>query len=224
MVFNILANNTDDHNKNFSFIMDEPTEQRVPSELARKWPSRDGGRRSQEGSWRLSPAYDITYIIDNGGFLPNEDHCLYIRAKLRNITRDDAIQFARDNGIRRPDAIIRDVVASLKQFRTIATKNGVSEKWMGRVETTIIDHLKAWGEWEEIEIPEFTMNGHTISNLRIEQAYKGNYHLLADIDGKGRKFVIGKNKEEFSLIENTGIANLSADQLKAMAEKYFSLD
>ena len=34
MVFNILANNTDDHNKNFSFIMDE------------------------DGSWRLSPAYE----------------------------------------------------------------------------------------------------------------------------------------------------------------------
>ena len=121
MVFNILANNTDDHNKNFSFIMDE------------------------DGSWRLSPAYDITYIIDNGGFLPNEDHCLYIRAKLRNITREDAIQFARDNGIRRPDAIIRDVVASLKQFRAIAMKYGVSKQWTGRVETTIIDHLKAWG-------------------------------------------------------------------------------
>ena len=82
MVFNILANNTDDHNKNFSFIMNE------------------------DGSWRLSPAYDITFIIDNGGFLPNKDHCMYIRTKLRNITRDDAVLFARDNGIRRPDAII----------------------------------------------------------------------------------------------------------------------
>ena len=85
MVFNVLANNTDDHNKNFSFIM------------------------SKDGSWRLSPAYDITYIIDRGGHLPNEDHCLYIRAKLRGITRDDIIQFAKDNGIRRPDAIIKDV-------------------------------------------------------------------------------------------------------------------
>jgi serine/threonine-protein kinase HipA len=74
---------------------------------------------------------------------------LYIRAKLRGITREDAIQFARDNGIRRPDAIIRDVVASLKQFRTIAAKYGVGEQWTGSVEATIIDHLKAWGEWEE---------------------------------------------------------------------------
>jgi len=31
---------------------------------------------------------------------------LYIRTKLRNITRVDAVQFARENGIRRPDAII----------------------------------------------------------------------------------------------------------------------
>ena len=200
MVFNILANNTDDHNKNFSFIMNE------------------------DGTWRLSPAYDITYIIDNGGFLPNEDHCLYIRAKLRNITRDDAIQFARDNGIRRPDAIIRDVVASLKQFRTIATKYGVSEERTGSVETTIINHLKSWGEWqEEVNTPELTINGHIVSNIRIEQAYKGNFHLIATVDGQERKYVIGKNKEEFALIEKTGIANLTAEQLQVMAEKYFKL-
>ena len=197
MVFNILANNTDDHNKNFSFIMNE------------------------DGSWRLSPAYDMTYIIDNGGFLPNEDHCLYIRAKLRNITRDDVIQFARDNGIRRPDAIIRDVVASLKQFRTIATKYGVSEQCTGRVETAVIGPLKAWGEWEESTSIALTIKGHSVSNLHIEQAYKGNYHLLADIDGKQRKFVIGKNNPEFTLIEKTGIANLTKKQLQAMAEKYF---
>ena len=198
MVFNILSNNTDDHNKNFSFIM------------------------QRDGSWRLAPAYDITYIIDSGGYLPNEDHCLYIRAKLQGITYEDVAQFARDNGIRRPDAIIRDVVESLKQFRTIAEKYGVVEQWTGRVETTIISHLKSWGEWqEETVMPEQSINGHSVSNIRIEQAYKGNYHLLACIDGRERKFVISKNKEEFSLIEKTGTTHLSADQLLAMVRKYF---
>ena len=198
MVFNILANNTDDHNKNFSFIMNE------------------------DGTWRLSPAYDVTYIIDNGGFLPNQDHCMYIRLKLHGITRDDVIQFARVNGIRRPDSIIRDVVASLKQFRSIATKHGVSTQWIGRVETTIVDHLKAWGEWKEThETAEFTINGHVIKNLRVEQTYKGNYHLLADIDGKERKYVISKNKPDFALIESTGISNLTPETLRSLAEKYF---
>ena len=147
-----------------------------------------------------------------------------IGGKLQGITRDDAIQFARDNGIRRPDAIIRDVVASLKQFRTIATKYGVSEEWTGRVETTIINYLKAWGEWQEDTAkPELTINGHVVSNIRIEQAYKGNFHLLATIDGKERKYVIGKNKEEFALIEKTGIDNLTDNQLKATAETCFKL-
>ncbi len=198
MVFNILANNTDDHHKNFTFVM------------------------NRQGTWRLSPAYDLTYIFDIGGYLPNKVHCLMIGGKLQDITREDAVQFARENGIRRPAAIIRDMVESLKHFRTIATKYGVSEQWKGRVESTIISHLKAWGEWQEdAAMPELTINGHSVANIRIEQAYKGNFHLLAEIDGKARKFVIGKNKEEFSLIENTGVVNLSSDQLKVMAEKYF---
>ena len=197
MVFNILSNNTDDHNKNFSFIM------------------------NNDGSWRLSPAYDITYIINRGGYLPNEDHCMFIRANLHDITRDDVIGFARDNGIRRPDSIIRDVVGSLKQFRTVAAKNGVAEKWIGRVEDTIVGHLKIWGELgEDTYSSEIKINGHAITNMRIEQAYKGNYYLYADIDGKECKFVIGKNKEEYSLIEKTGLRNLTDDQLKTMVGKY----
>ena len=178
----------------------------------------------RKGTWRLSPAYDMTYIFDTGGYLPNKEHCLMIGGKLQGITRDDAIQFARENGIRRPDAIIRDVVASLNQFRTIANKYGVSEQWTGRVEATIIDHLKSWGMWEETSTPsEQTINGHTVSNIRIEQAYKGNFHLLATIDGQKRKFIIGKNMEAFSLIEKTGIANLTGEQLKTIVETYFKL-
>lgn len=200
MVFNILANNTDDHNKNFSFVM------------------------SEDGSWRLAPAYDITYILDRGGYLPNKEHCMYIRAKLHDITRSDVINFARDNGIRRPDAIIREVVASLKQFRTIAAKYGVTESWIGRVESTIVDHLNAWGERVcEPNESIIEINGHSISNMRVEQTYKGNYHLLANIDGSERKFVISKKKGEFAQIEHIGLSNLTAEHLKMMVEKCFNL-
>lgn len=196
MVFNILANNTDDHNKNFSFIMQD------------------------DGSWRLSPAYDITYIIDVGGYLPNENHCLYVRAKLHNITRDDVIQFARDNGIRRPDAIIRDVVASLKQFRSIASCYGVSEQWTGRVEATIVDHLKAWGEWEEEPLlSEMIIDGHIVTDFHLKQQFKGNYCLLAIVDGRKRKYIIRKGTQEHDDITNTGLANLT-EVMKMNLVKY----
>ena len=121
-------------------------------------------------------------------------------------------------------SLVRDVVASLKQFRTIATEYGVSESWIGRVESTIVEHLKAWGEWEyETADVAIDINGHTVSNMHVEQTYKGNYHLLANIDGAERKFVISKNKEEFASIEQNGLANLTTDQLKAMVAKYFNL-
>ena len=149
---------------------------------------------------------------------------MYIRAKLYDITRSDVIEFARDNGIRRPDAIIRDVVSSLKQFRTIAVENGVSESWIGRVESNIANHLKAWDEWEcEVENATIEINGHTISDIRVEQTYKGNYHLLANIDGEERKFVISKKKEEFAYLEQIGLANLTTEHLKTLVEKCFNL-
>ena len=51
----------------------------------------------------------------------------------------------------------------------------------------------------------------------------GNYHLYADIDDVERKFVIGKKKEKFSYIKQTGVANISNGELTKMAEKYFKL-
>lgn len=201
MVFNILANNTDDHNKNYTFIM------------------------NRQGAWRLSPAYDMTYIFDTGGYLPNKEHCLMIGGKYQDFTLDDIISFASENGIRAPKAIIRKVAAAVSSFRPLAEKNGVRAEWTGRVETTIIGHLKAWGEWREEPDTkeEWYVNGHTVSNIRMEQAYKGNYHLLANVDGRERKYVIGKNKEAFSQIEKTGIAGLTTEQLRAMAETFFNL-
>ena len=65
--------------------------------------------------------------------------------------------------------------------------------------------------------------GHVIKNIRIEPTYKGNYHLYADIDGKEQKFIISRNKKDFSLIEKTGLSNLTTDYLTAMVKKYFML-
>ena len=48
-----------------------------------------------------------------------------------------------------------------------------------------------------------------------------NYHLLADINGKERKFIIGKNKPEYSMIQSAGTSSLTDKQLKEMCEKYF---
>ena len=81
--------------------------------------------------------------------------------------------------------------------------------------------------WGEIEAPTIStakeINGHKLSNIRLELTYKGNYHLYANIDGRQRKYVIGKNKEEYLLIEENGIIGISDKQLTSMAVRLFGL-
>ena len=167
LVFNVLANNTDDHNKTFSFLMDE------------------------SGRWSLAPAYDMTYIFSVGGYLPETHHCLLVKGKYTDITLHDVLELAADNGIRKADTIIADVVEALRSFRTLAEKNGVQERWISAVETTLQHNLEMWGFCPPRTFEPYTdANGRHVENLRIEQQYKGNYHLLATIDGTERKAII----------------------------------
>ncbi|MCF0178435.1 MAG: HipA domain-containing protein, partial [Bacteroidales bacterium] len=198
MVFNHLANNTDDHNKNFSFTM------------------------NHQGEWRLAPAYDITYIIDVGGYQPNRDHCIFTCAKLRDITLHDVLEFAVQNGISKPESVIEEVVASLRQFREIAKRNHVAEEWIGRVETCLQRHLSEWGFGEAITSVCFTLeNGITVENAHLEQAYKGNIHLLATIGGEERKFVIRRKTALHNQLTAIGLSNVSKEQLQQLTLDVF---
>jgi serine/threonine-protein kinase HipA len=89
-------------------------------------------------------------------------------------------------------------------------KTVVKEEWIGRVECTLAKHLTSWGY--EATAPAtfaFTDNeGRTISDAHLEQMYKGNYHLLANIDGRNRKFVIRKETPLAESITQKGLANI----------------
>lgn len=196
MVFNYLANNTDDHNKNFSFLMDE------------------------NGRWRLSPAYDMTYIFNTGGHLPETMHCLMMRGKLSGWTKDDALTLAKENGIRKAETIITEVAEAVKLFRSFAEKHHAQNRWIGAIEQTLTANLYAWGFSNSEKETSLTLHGRLLTDVHVEQTYKGNYHLLANIDGIERKFVIAKNKEEYSFIESTGALNLTEEYLAMLVEKY----
>ena len=197
LVFNVLANNTDDHNKNFSFLMDE------------------------SGRWSLAPAYDMTYIFSVGGYLPETHHCLLVKGKYTDITLHDVLELAADNGIRKADTIIADVVEALRSFRTLAEKNGVQERWISAVETTLQHNLEMWGFCPPRTFEPYTdANGRHVENLRIEQQYKGNYHLLATIDGKERKVVIRTKTAEHDEISRHGVPNLADEYLKRLVDKF----
>lgn len=197
LVFNILANNTDDHHKNFTFIM------------------------NRQGLWRLSPAYDLTYIFDTGGYLPNKEHCLMIGGKIRDISREDILSFANENGIRTPESIIRKVASAVASFKSLARKNGVREEWIGRIESCLSEHLSAWGFAVNPKAFSFsTPSGHNIEDAYIEAAYKGNFHLHATIDGKAYKYILRIGTQDHNEITETGLSNLTEEKMKELVSRY----
>jgi serine/threonine-protein kinase HipA len=97
MIFNVVARNHDDHVKNFSFLMDK------------------------EGSWQISPAYDICFSYSPGGTWTNV-HQSSINGKYDNFTKDDLFGFAKKFGIKKPNSILDEVVSAVNQWHQIATE------------------------------------------------------------------------------------------------------
>ena len=112
MVFNILSNNTDDHAKNFSFIMEK------------------------DGSWHLSPAYDLCFIMKTAA-APEKRHEFSVRGKYEDITLKDILEFAAQNDIKNPTKYIDKVKEALKDFRSRATANGVAPLFIDIMESRL---------------------------------------------------------------------------------------
>ena len=191
MVFNYLANNTDDHNKNFSFML------------------------SPNGQWTLTPAYDMTFIFNTGGFQAQREHCLLMRGKLADWSKEDVMLFAEQNGIRNAEKIIGQVANAIMQFRTIAMRHGVKNEWMGCVEECLMMHLREWGfvETQQGKQEWISDSGDRVTNIYLEQAYKGNIHLYATINGVARKWVLRPTTPEYQLIMESGMANVPQKKL-----------
>lgn len=103
-VFNVLASNIDDHNKNFSFLM------------------------GRDGCWHLAPAYDLNFTVDLHGSQLFHHHELTLCGKDRNITRDDLLRFGEESCIKNASAVIDDVDYAVCHFPSLAIDNGIDRQ------------------------------------------------------------------------------------------------
>ena len=114
MVFNCLAVNQDDHVKNISFIMD------------------------RTGTWRLSPAYDITFSYNpTNKWL--RAHQMTINGKTTEITNADLLTAGSQMGLkaRRCKDIISEVLSAVENFSLFAEQAGISEKTYAYIDSII---------------------------------------------------------------------------------------
>ena len=91
-VFNYLAGVTDDHDRNFSFTMDET------------------------GVWRLAPAYDLTFTVNYKSRFIGDRHAMSIEESDRNMSRGQLSRLAKENDIQGAGNIIEEVTESVMMF------------------------------------------------------------------------------------------------------------
>lgn len=117
MVFNVIAENVDDHTKNFSFIM-------LPN-----------------GEWHISPAYDIVFSADpDSHFYRN--HELTILGKRKNITKQDLLLFAQRQDIKNAASIIDEVTEVVQNFKAYAEKVDIDDYWIKKIMRVIEENYK----------------------------------------------------------------------------------
>ena len=93
-VFNVVFNNRDDHCKNFSFLM------------------------SQNGQWKLAPAYDVTFCEGPSGY-----HQMDIMGEALDITRHSIVKLGTqeaDFSVKELDEIIGSICEVASRFTKIA--------------------------------------------------------------------------------------------------------
>ena len=97
----------------------------------------------------------------------------------------------------------------------------MKQRWINSVDQCLNEHLREWGlSLDEPESVSFRIGETLYENVRVEQAYKGNYHLLCSANGVQMKFVISKSRSEYGLIERIGCEHLTQEQLRSLVESY----
>jgi serine/threonine-protein kinase HipA len=98
--FNVLAHNRDDHAKNFSYLLDDATNQ-----------------------WTLAPAYDLTFSSGPGG-----EQSMLVMGEGRSPGLEHLRALSKKHDLRKREAIIDEVRAAIAQWPKLADAAGLTQK------------------------------------------------------------------------------------------------
>lgn len=112
MVFNFAAGVSDDHNKNFSFLM------------------------GRDGRWRLSPAYDVMFSANTWENQSAHIHSMGVMGKRSSLTSEDFKDFAEDF-VEAPEKKIAKVFDAVSQFRSLSDKYGVDPDVSDKIQNVL---------------------------------------------------------------------------------------
>jgi len=111
-VFNVLTHNRDDHARQFSYTM------------------------ARDGTWRLAPAYDLTWCTGPGG-----EHSTSVLGHGKDITRTHLLELGKKAELKTQDAkeIIEKVEAATSNWQAYAAEYGVSKDSNGMITKSLAE-------------------------------------------------------------------------------------
>lgn len=113
MVFNVMAQNCDDHTKNFAFTM------------------------NRLGEWRLAPAYDVCHAYRPDSSWVSQ-HALSINGKRIGITRDDLLELGLRMNVKKATKIINQIAEVVKRWHEFAESTKVDHQLNEAISKTLI--------------------------------------------------------------------------------------
>ena len=114
MIFNVVFQNIDDHLKNHSFIYDQ-----------------------ERGTWKLAPAYDLTFALNPLFTFKNVTRALSINHKRSNITLEDVLVLAEKYAIKNTKRIISEVNNLTQEWKDIANTLQIDAKIVTSIDREI---------------------------------------------------------------------------------------
>lgn len=115
MAFNVAAMNRDDHTKNFAFLL------------------------PQDGTWRLSPAFDVTHAFNPTGEW-TQHHQMSVNGRFDGITLADLHAVADNQGIPGFHQVTEDVLAAVRAWPDFAQQAGVDGRTISHIRDQMTEH------------------------------------------------------------------------------------
>ena len=194
-VFNMLTTNVDAHIRNFEFMLEKG-----------------------QTDWHISPAYDLTFSCFNPHNKLDEYHYLSMNGKRTGVNHDDMLAFARRYMIDNPNAIIKQCVDAVMEFRAIAAKYGVSEHWLDVVERHFAemtpDLLSGLQGYKPHVFSYVLENGVHVEDAQWQEMGNGAFRLTARIKGVEYRATVSPKSPTGKRIADCGGIKMSEESLR----------
>ena len=123
----------------------------------------------------------------------------------------DLLAFAAQNDIKNAAKYIDKVKDALRDFRALATSNGVAPLFIDIIESRLC----------ELSPDIFAPAVATSDLIRFEMTDSGNIHLYATIDGQERRRVFTKKSEQYEAVLSAMKKTLSREEQEEILERHF---